>query len=498
MAVFDIAAVYVALPKIEASLGAGISDAQWIASAYGLMEAGFTLAAGTLGDLWGRRRVYVYGIAIFTLASVASGLAPNPVWLIASRFMQGIGGAIMMALPLAMLSAMARNDGEREAGIRMYGTVAGLGAVVAPVVSGALVQYLGWRSIFFVNVPIAMFVLYTALMRTPESAKIPGKRLDAGGQFASALALIAFSYVAIEGNGMGWTSPTIVAAFALALVSSAAFVGIERRSPSPMIRFSALRQPALAAAAGSIFIMNAGFFAIYLIATLFLQGVKGVSPAQTGMFLLANNLGFFVANLWSGPAVKRIGPRNAGLIGMAGGALGIALLLAFDARTPAAALVIPLAVTGLAWGFAITPLNALALDAAPPSETGLDSGILKSGRPLGAVIATAIFGSVIAESMGDRLTSLLSALQVAPRVAQEFLAGIRHGGSWVTPAPIAGVPEAAIRAALDTGFVIGMHRTAAVAALVSAASVLAAWITTRSIAGRPEGGGSTKAGSVRP
>jgi MFS family permease len=242
MAVFDIAVVYLALPEMESSIGAGLADQQWIASAYPLMEAGFTLGAGTLGDLYGRKRVYLLGVAIFVGGSLLSGVAPSAATLIAARFVQGIGGAIVMALPLAILVAMANDDADREQTIRTLMTLAGLGAMMAPVLGGLLVHAYGWRSIFFVNVPIGIFVLYSGIVHVPESPRDPVKRLDLAGQIASSAALIALSFAAIEGNALGWRSPAIVGALVLGLIAACAFVAIERRSPSPMLSLDVLRR----------------------------------------------------------------------------------------------------------------------------------------------------------------------------------------------------------------------------------------------------------------
>ncbi len=459
MAVFDIAVVYVALPDMERSIGAGISDQQWIASAYGLMEAGFTLAAGTLGDLWGRKRVLVAGVLLFACASIGSGLAPNPVALIVARFVQGIGGAIMMTLPLAMLAALARDERERDDNIRMFATVAGLGAVAAPLAGGVLVELLGWRAIFFVNVPLALFVLYAVGVFAAESTRHAGRRLDSGGQLSSALALIGVTFVSIEGTRMGPASPPVLIAALLALVSAIAFVTIERRSSDPMLNFTVFRQPFLAVAAACIFVMNAGFFTVYLLSTLFLQNVKAVDALTAGWLLLGNNIAFFVANLWSGSLAKAIGKRAAGLGGLLAGGAGIAMYAGIDERTPAGLLVLPLVLTGLAWGSAMTPLNALAMSVAPEDAEGLDASLLNLGRPLGAVLATAIFGSIIA-----------AAIAAAP----------------------------AVHETRASGFVAGMHRTAVVAAALTAGAFLIAWFTTRRTPGVPDGSGRWVAGSARP
>jgi DHA2 family methylenomycin A resistance protein-like MFS transporter len=468
MAVFDIAVVYLALPAMESSIGAGLADQQWIASAYGLMEAGFTLAAGTLGDLYGRKRVYLLGIVIFLAGSVASGLAPNPGFLIAARFLQGVGGAIAMALPLAILVATAHDDADRERTIRALITIAGLGAITAPLLGGVLVHAFGWRSIFFVNVPVGLFVLYAAIAHVPESPRDVSKRLDLPGQVTSALALIAASFAAIEGNAFGWRSPAIGVAVVLALASFGAFVAIERRSPAPMLRFAVLRRPTLAASATNLLMMNLAFFQMYLIASLFLQNVRQIGALETGWYLLANNAAFFAANQFGGGIARRIGLRTASIAGLLLGAVATAIPALFDLTIPPELFAIPLGLSGLGWGFAFTPLNALAMDGVDSAETGMASGILNLGRPLGAVFGTAVFGSIVAAAMTGSLARRLVALDVDTQTRLQVGVVLHHGGLWTLPgtAQRYGLPLNTFRDTLSHGFIRGMHLSALAAGVL--------------------------------
>lgn len=476
MAVFDIAVVYLALPSIEKSIGAGLADQVWIASAYGLMEAGFTLAAGTLGDLYGRRRVYIIGVTIFIVASIASGLAPNPVLLIAARFVQGVGGAIAMALPLAILCSMVDGDDATTAAIRTYATIAGMGAVTAPVLGGILVHFFGWRSVFFVNVPLSIFVLYAAIVHTSESSVEPGKRLDLLGQVTSILALLAFSFAAIEGNALGWHSPAILAAAIAAVCFAFAFAAVERVA-TPMIDFSLLREPLLSAGVWSMLLMNVGFFTLYLIASLFLQNVRGVDPLTAGWYLLANNLLFFLTNQFSGAVSDRAGRRIAALAGLGLAVAGLATFAFFQVDTPAAYMMIPLALCGFGWGLAYTPLNTLAMSVVPKSDDGLASGLLSIGRPLGAVFGTAIFGSVLAAAMQSSLQSRLSGLLVPPEISGQIAAAIHHGGLWslLGSASRYGLPLNALTESIDAGFITGMHVSGVTAAIGSVAAIVYAF-----------------------
>ncbi len=468
MAVFDIAVVYLALPSMERSIGAGLADQVWIASAYGVTEAGFTLAAGTLGDLYGRKRIYVMGVVLFTLASIASGLAPTTGVLIAARFIQGIGGAIMMALPLAILVAMCKDRSETASAIRTFATIAGFGAVAGPALGGLLIHAFGWRSVFFVNVPVSLFVLYAALARTSESPRDPAMKLDFGGQASSILALLAFSFTAIEGNAYGWQSPLILAAGVVTILSAIAFVWIERRSPAPMMRFSALHNPLLAAGFWFMLLMNIGFFTMYLIVSLFLQNVAGIDALAAGWYLLGNNGLFFLTNQFSAPLVERIGERAAIFIGMGCGTVALASLVLFRTGSSPALALFPLVLSGFGWGIAFTPVNTLAMSLVPKSDDGLASGLLSIGRPLGAVFGTAVFGAVLAGSMERSLRLALAPLHLDAAATQQLTEAMRHGGLWALAgtAPRYGLPAGTLRAAIDAGFVAGAHIAGIAVAIV--------------------------------
>ena len=221
-----------------------------------------------------------------------------------------------MALPLAILVSMVTDRAARESAIRTYATIASMGAVVAPVVGGWLVQALGWRSVFFVNVPLSLFVLYAGFVHTTESPRDPSRKVDLGGQITSAFALIAFAFTVIEGNVLGWKSPAIFAGAVLTIAFGLAFVMIERRAEQPMIRFSLLREPLLSVGVWNMLAMNIGFFTLYLIASLFIQDVRRVDALTAGWFLLSNNLLFFLSNQFSGRVVRFLGEGGTVLAGM--------------------------------------------------------------------------------------------------------------------------------------------------------------------------------------
>jgi DHA2 family methylenomycin A resistance protein-like MFS transporter len=284
----------------------------------------------------------------------------------------------------------------------------------------------------------------------------------------SALALIAASFAAIEGNAFGWRSPAIGVAVVLALASFGAFVAIERRSPAPMLRFAVLRRPTLAASATNLLMMNLAFFQMYLIASLFLQNVRQIGALETGWYLLANNAAFFAANQFGGGIARRIGLRTASIAGLLLGAVATAIPALFDLTIPPELFAIPLGLSGLGWGFAFTPLNALAMDGVDSAETGMASGILNLGRPLGAVFGTAVFGSIVAAAMTGSLARRLVALDVDTQTRLQVGVVLHHGGLWTLPgtAQRYGLPLNTFRDTLSHGFIRGMHLSALAAGVL--------------------------------
>jgi DHA2 family methylenomycin A resistance protein-like MFS transporter len=459
MAVFDIAVVYLALPSIERAIHATLADQVWSASAY----------------------VYIIGVVVFTVASMASGLAPNPIVLICARFIQGIGGAIMMALPLAILCGMVDGEEDTAKTIRMFATIAGMGAVAGPVLGGILISAFGWRAVFFVNVPISLFVLFAAWRYTHESERDPDLRLDLWGQATSILALLAFSFTAIEGNTLGWWSAPIIGSAVVCLASAALFAWIEKHAACPLLRFDVLGDALLDVGTWAMLMMNIGFFTLYLIASLFIQNVRGVDALAAGWLLLSNNALFWLTNQFSAPLSARLGQRPAVLFGLTLGALGLLSFAFFRTTTPAAWIVIPLALTGFGWGLAFTPINTLAMRHVPKNEDGLASGLLNIGRPLGAVFGTAIFGAVLAGTMSVALQRKLEALNASPVARDAISEAVRVSGLWGLSGAAArfGLPTGSLRDALAAGFITGMHISGIAVAAASLAIILYAFAVYR-------------------
>jgi MFS transporter, DHA2 family, methylenomycin A resistance protein len=343
------------------------------------------------------------------------------------------------------------------------------------------VEALGWRSVFFVNVPLSLFVLYAGFVHTTESLRDPSRKLDLGGQITSAFALIAFAFTVIEGNALGWKSPAILAGAVLTVAFGLAFVMIERRAEQPMIRFSLLCEPLLSAGVWNMLAMNVGFFTLYLIASLFIQDVRRVDALTTGWFLLSNNLLFFLSNQFSGRIVRFLGEGGTVLAGMGLSVIGLASLALFHAHTAAAWTMVPLALCGLGWGVAFTPINDLAMSVVPERDDGLASGLLSLGRPLGAVFGTAVFGAVLGAFMTASLHRALEAVNAPDSALRSIEGAIHHGGIWAVMhhALKWGLPAHTLRTSVEAGFMTGMRVSGILAALLMLAAIAYAMLAYR-------------------
>ncbi len=482
MSVLDGGIVYVGLPAIERSLKVGIADEQWIVGIYVLMQGSFTLAAGTLGDLYGRRRIFLAGVFLFTLGSIASGSAPTGAVLIFARAVQGIGGSVLFSLALAMGSALVAEN-EKEKLVRNFANVASLGAVVAPLLGGILVTWLGWRAIFFVNVPIAIFVCWVVLTRIEESAAGQGRKLDLQGQFCSLSGVFAISYVLTEGNAMGWTSSAVflIAAFGVAIL--ALFLRIEARSKDPMVLVSYLRDPLFAGAAIAVIVNALQYYGAYLVATNFMQDVRGENALVTGLLLAPTTLVFFLINMNCQLVTKRIGLAATAIVGTGIETLAIALIATIGRTASPVAMTAALALWCAGAALAYTPSMTLGMSRVPQRDSGMASGLLTMGTSFGGVLGIGLVGSVLAAVMVRAMTAAFAHSAIAPDVQQALLAATHHGGAWsLLEQPNLAAIRPALTTIVDGAFVAGMHGAAlAVAGLGVVATAALVWMFRRAL-----------------
>jgi EmrB/QacA subfamily drug resistance transporter len=433
MLLLDITVVNVALPDIQRELHASFTDLQWVVDAYALLLATTMLNAGNLGDMLGRKRVFIAGVALFTLASALCGAATSPLFLNLARGAQGIGGAIMFAVSLAILSQEFHGR-ERGVAFGIWGATIGAAVAIGPLVGGVITTYLGWRWIFFVNLPIGIVCIAGAIRVLHESRNeqsggfdLPGFATLTGGLFALVLALL-------RGNDWGWSSGREIALYAIGVVLLTAFVLVERRRSEPMLDFSLFRVPTFTGAQIVAFVISSAMFSQFLYLTLYLQNVLGYSPVQAGLRFLPLSLpSFFVAPI-AGRLSSRVPVRL--LIGVGLGLVGLALVL-MHGLTPSSSwthLLPGFIVAGVGIGLVNPPLASTAVSVVEPRRAGMASGINNTFRQVGIATGIAGLGAIFQNTISSKLHGAGSAKAVASGAVQQ-------GGPVARAAFIAGLNE---------------------------------------------------------
>jgi EmrB/QacA subfamily drug resistance transporter len=409
MLLLDVTIVVVALPDVRTSLGANFSDVQWTIDAYSLSLATLLLAAGSLADLFGRRRLFAIGLSVFTLGSLLCGLAQSPSMLIACRAGQGIGGAIVFATSLALL-AQTFHGRERGPAFGVWGAVAGISTAVGPVLGGLLTTDLSWRWIFLVNLPIGIVAIAITLTRVQESRQSDRRHVDLPGFVVFTLALLSLVYGLIRTNEHGWTDGVVVGSLALAAVLLAAFPLLERRARQPMFDLTLFRKPTFVGGSIAAFGMNGSLFAMLVFLVLYLQDVLHYSPLQSGLRLLLVTGATLLTAIPAGRLSARMPVRLLIGPGLLLVGAGLLLMRGLDASSSWTHLIPGFVLAGLGSGLVNPPLASTAVGVVEPRRAGMASGINTTFRQVGIATSVAALGSVFA-------TRLNGASDVASYVA---------------------------------------------------------------------------------
>ncbi len=397
MVTLDNLVVSTALPVIRRDLHATIQGLEWTVNAYTLTFAVLLLTGAALGDRFGRKRMFVIGLAIFTVASAAAALAPSMNLLIAARAVQGMGAAIVMPLTLTILSHAVPVE-RRGIALGAWGGISGLAVAMGPLVGGAVVEGLSWQWIFWINVPIGLLTIPFALSRLGES-RGPDRALDLPGLGLVSVGLLGVVWALIRGNSLGWTSPQIVAAFVGGLVFLGGFVAWELRAKAPMLPIRFFRNRTFAAAnTASLFMFFGMFGSIFLLAQ-FLQTVQGYSPLQAGLRILPWTMApIFIAPI-AGAYSDRIGGRPLMAVGLSLQAIGLAWLAAVSTPTvPYSSLVVPFILSGVGMALFFAPVANVVLGAVRREEEGKASGANNAIRELGGVFGVAVLASIFSSN----------------------------------------------------------------------------------------------------
>ena len=404
MIMLDNTVVNVALPSIQAELGIGLSELEWIVAGYALTFAALMLTGGKLADLYGRRRVFVLGLVVFTLASLACGLAGSGAQLIGARIVQGVGAALMNPATLSIISATFPPR-QRGMAIGIWAGVSALALAIGPLVGGLLTQHIHWSWIFFVNIPVGIVAVVASLLLIDESRDTSHEqRLDLPGLLTSGGGLFALTYALIEANTYGWTSGRILASFAVAVVLLASFLALERRQRLPMLDLSLFRSRTFAGANLVILLVALSMFGVFFFVSLYMQNVLGYSAVQAGAAFLPMTVLIILIAPLAGRATDRVGSRALMTAGMT---LVAAQLLWFsraEVDSSFWSLLPGLVIGGIGMAMTFTPATAAAMRSVPVDKAGVGSAVLNSFRQVGGSIGIAVMGAIMAHAAAGRRT----------------------------------------------------------------------------------------------
>ena len=422
MVVLDATIVNVALPSIQSDLHFSAGDLQWVINGYTLVFGGFLLLGGRAGDLIGRKRLFLSGLAVFTFASLLNGLAHSSEMLIAARALQGLGAALVSPAALSIITTTFADGPERTRALGVWGAIAASGSAVGLLLGGVLTETLSWEWIFFVNLPIGLAAFLASLRFVPESRaeKRPGGADFAGAASVTA-GLIALVYAIVKAKDYGWGSASTLGLGAVAIALLAAFVVIEHRSPHPLVRLGVFRIRTLAVANGAMLLVISGMFAMFFFASLYVQEILSYSPIEAGLAFLPVTAGIMVGAGAAQGLVPRLGVRNVGLVGMALAATGLAWLSGVPTHGAYVTdLLLPLMLVSVGMGLTFVPLTLIATTGVDDNDAGLASGLFNTSQQVGGALGLAILSTLAA----DRTTNVLGGLGHAPAPADRAAATV--------------------------------------------------------------------------
>ncbi|MGA5147937.1 MFS transporter [Streptomyces griseoincarnatus] len=466
MLLLDVTIVNIALPDIEEALDASLTDLQWVVAAYAVALSAALLTAGSLADRFGRRAVFSWGMAVFTLASLLCGVAQSPLMLNLARVLQGVGGAALLATSLALLAAAHPDNKERHVALAVWGAVSGAALAVGPLAGGILVEGVGWRWIFLVNLPVGILALVATVMRVEESrAERPGA-IDWPGFLTLGTALGTLSFGLLRANEEGWGSTPVVSAFIVSGVSLAAFVVVERIRRDPMLPGELFEKITTTGAALGVLAMSTTAFALLLYLTLYLQTVLGHEPLAAGLRLLPLTLSIFVASAAAARLGTLLPARWLVSAGLACIGTGLLLMGDISASDDWTGLLAGQLVTGLGVGLVNPNVVAAAMGAVEPARVGVASGLSNTCRSLGIAVGVATLGSVFADRVRDGVHDALAGTPLEAR-AGELGHAVASGQVGPALAQLPGEQREVFAGAAQGAFVDGLNSILTVAAVVA-------------------------------
>ncbi|MGI8679773.1 MAG: MFS transporter [Jatrophihabitans sp.] len=477
MLLLDVTIVNVALPDIQNALKSSFSDLQWVVDAYALTLAALLLTAGSLADLYGRRKLFVVGLTLFTLASLLCGVAPNTLTLELARGLQGVGGAIMFSVSLALLANAFRGK-DRATAFGVWGAITGLAVAIGPLLGGALTTGLSWRWIFFVNLPIGIGAVVLTLTAVAESRLEDSRRPDWLGFVLFTIGLAGLVYGLIESNQRSFGDTRVIAALVAAGVFIVAFLMAEFRGSHPMFDLSLFRKPTFVGGSVAAFGLSASIFALLLYLVLYVQDVLQFSALQTGLRLLVLSGGILATSTLAGRLTGHVPIRW--LIGPGLLLVGVGLLLmrGLDASTGWTHLIPGLIVAGAGVGMVNPPLASTAIGVVPPQQAGMASGVNSTFRQVGIATGIALLGTLFASRVKSEVLDLVAHTPFAKHGAQ-LADAVKSGALNKVTAKIPADQRAKVTHVAATAFTNALDLILLVAAVIALVSAVVALCTIR-------------------
>jgi EmrB/QacA subfamily drug resistance transporter len=477
MVMLDNTVVNVALPTIQRDLHASISGLEWTVNAYTLSFAVLLVTGGRLGDLFGRRRMFLFGVVVFALSSTAIGFSPDQTWLVAGRAVQGIGAAFMMPATLSIISNAFPPE-ERGKAIGTWAGVSAMALAIGPVVGGFLVEHVSWQSVFFLNIPVAIGAVAVTLFATRESLDETVERVvDVPGVAAITIGLGALVLALVEANQWGWGSTRIVVLLAAAVVGLVAFYLVERHGRAPMVDFSFFRSRSFLGANVVAFIVSFAMLAMFFFIALYMQNIQGFSPLEAGVRFLPSTLVLIVMGPVAGRLADRVGPRVLMTTGLLFTTASLLWQSFLQVGSGYSFLFGAFVLMGLGMGLVMSPMSTAAMNAVDRTKAGVASGILSMSRMVGGTFGVAALGALVSTVGRHDLDRKLPSLPAGTRDRLADTLGVVPSGS--LPAQVADASREAFVHALQLGLKVG-------AAVSLAGAMVALALVQGRLAERPD------------
>lgn len=429
----DVSVVNVALNALRDDYATDVAGLLWVVNAYTLVFAALLLTSGALGDRFGARRIFVLGLAVFTLASAACGVAGSLPALVVARLAQGLGAALLVPNSLSMLQRAFPDKAQRSRAVGWWGACGGISLAAGPVLGGLLVTHVGWRSIFLINVPIGLLGIYLTLRHVAADAGGDGRRLDWGGQATAVVALAAMTAALIEAGPLGWAHPLVRYGLVVALLAALAFIRIETRSPSPMLPLGLFRIPVFAVASMVGIVVNFAYYGLIFVFSLFFQMQQHFSSQLTGLAFLPMTVVLVAFNVLAGRLITRTGPRLLMVSGLTLAAFGYLLLMPVSIGGSYWLLAGPMLLAASGIALVVPTMTNATLSAVDPSRAGIASGVLNCARQVGGMLGVATCGYLVGDGTPEpfmRGMHLSIGISIALLLAAGALSwgGIRNDG----------------------------------------------------------------------